>query len=330
MSSRISRALLLFTAVCLLSLCSFAQPRAGGNTTLNVRVVNNDGRPATEQLKVELLTSSGLLFYSGFTDSLGMASFPVNRSGGYRIRVTGNNIPETVGDNFFVDTRHSSQMEVITLQETVRPTGPGKGPAAVAVVDLNVPKRAQKEFEKGAEAFERSDFAEARKQFDKAIAAHPSYASAYNLLGMTLMRQGEAQSAQQAFEKALELNDRFALAYTNLAKLYLAQRNLERSEFLLRKSVAAEPRSSETLAILSQVLLMAGKYDEAVVNARRVHDLPHQEYAIAHFVAARALRARNQRNDAMAEYKLFLQEAPNSASSSQARQELAQLENQGP
>jgi superkiller protein 3 len=171
---------------------------------------------------------------------------------------------------------------------------------------------------------------QARKQFEKAIAAYPNYASAYNLLGMTLMRQGDAQPAQQAFEKAIELNDRFALAYTNLAKVYFGQRNLERSETLLRKSIAAEPRSSETLAILAQVQLMTGKYDEAVFNARRVHDLPHQEYAIAHFVAARALRAQNQRAEAISEYKLFLTEAPNSTSSVQARQELNQLETQRP
>lgn len=329
MSSRIQRAFLLCIALCL-PVSNCLGQRAVSGTTVNVRVVQSDERAGSQQLKVDLITSSGLLVTDGFTDSLGMTSFSSVRAGSYRLRVSGPNIVETTSPVFSVDGRpQSSQTEIVTVQGAA--TQSGAGPTnPIAVVDLNVPKRAQKEFDKGAEAFSRGEFDRAREQFDKAIAAYPSYASAYNFLGMTLMRKGEAQPAQQAFEKAIELNDRFATAYTNLAKLCFAQHNLERSEALLRKSVAVNPRSSESLAILAQVELMAGKYEEAAMNAKRVHDLPHQEYAIAHFVAARALRARNQRDEAMAEYRLFLQEAPDSASSVQARQELTQLENQRP
>jgi tetratricopeptide (TPR) repeat protein len=330
MSSKGLRASILLVAgiSCILAPSLRSQPLSG-SANLQVRVVHTNEHPAEAQLRVELQTGNGLAITSGFTDSNGMAFFGGLRGGGYRLRITGHDIVETLTSIFFVDSRERNHTEVVTVQSAASQSG--AGPAnSVAVVDLNVPKRAQKEYDKGADAFKRGDLEPARKQFESAIAAYPNYASAYNLLGMTLMRQGQAQPAQQAFEKAIELNDRFALAYTNLAKLYFAQQNLERSEALLRKSVAAEPRSSETLAILAQVELMTGKYEQAIVSARRVHDLPHQEFAIAHFVAARALRARNQRDEAMNEYKLFLQEAPNSASSAQARQELTQLENQRP
>ena len=329
MSSVISRAFLLGIAICISVSYSLGQ-RAGAGTTLYVRVIHTDERAGSQQLKVDLVTNSGLLVAGGFTDSLGMTSFSSVRAGSYRLRVTGQNIVETTSPIFNIDGRpQSSQTEIVTVQPVTAESN--AGPAnPIAVVDLNVPKRAQKEFEKGAEAFKRSDLEQARQQFDKAIAVYPSYASAYNLLGMTLMRQGAPQPAQQAFEKAIALNDRFALAYTNLAKLYFSQRNLERSEALLRKSVGSDPHNAEPLAILAQVELMTGRYEQAVADARRVHELPHQEYAIAHFVAARALRAQNQRDDAISEYKLFLTEAPNSASSLQARQELTQLENQRP
>ena len=316
-------AFLFFLPLCL------AQP-AGSGSTVFVRVIQNDDRAGSQQLKVDLMTGTGLLVAGAFTDSLGMAQFSGVKAGSYRLRVTGPNIGDTTSNPFFVDGRpQSNQTEIVTVQPAeAQPAARAGDP--IAVVDLNVPKRAQKEFEKGAEAFKRSDLDQARQQFDKAIAAYPNYASAYNLLGMTYMRQGAAQAAQQAFEKAIELNDRFAMAYTNLAKLYFSQRNLERSESLLRKSIASDPRNAEALAILAQVELMTGKYEEAAALARRVHGLPHQEYAIAHFVAARALRASNQREDAISEYKLFLAEAPNSTSSVQARQELNQLENQRP
>lgn len=324
--SSISRAVLFCLITSLNIPYCFGQ---AGGSTVYVRVIHNDDRAGSQQLKVDLITGTGLLVAGGFTDSLGMATFSGIRAGNYRLRVTGTNIADTTSSSFFVDGRpQSNQTEVVTVQPAETKSAPAGD--QVAVVDLNVPKRAQKEFEKGAEAFKRSELDQARQQFDKAIAAYPNYASAYNLLGMTLMRQGATQPAQQAFEKAIELNDRFALAYTNLAKLYFSQRNVERSEALLRKSIASDPRNPEALAILAQVELMTGKYDEAAALARRVHELPHQEYAIAHFVAARALRARNQRDDAITEYKLFLSEAPNSTSSVQARQELNQLETQRP
>ena len=326
--SSISRAVLLCVTTFLFFSCyCLAQP---GGSTVNVRVINNDDRAGSQQLKVDLITGTGLLVAGAFTDSLGMTSFSGVRAGNYRLRITGPNVGDTTSNTFYVDGRpQSSQTEVVTVQPAESQPAARAGDP-VAVVDLNVPKKAQKEFEKGAEAFKRSDLDQARQQFDKAIAAYPNYASAYNLLGMTLMRQGAIQPAQQAFEKAINLNDHFAMAYTNLAKLYFSQRNLERTEGLLRKSIGAEPRNPEALAILAQVELMTGKYDEAAALARRVHGLPHQEYAIAHFVAARALRASNQREDAISEYKLFLSEAPNSTSSVQARQELNQLENQRP
>src|SRR5262249_6372109 len=214
MSSRIQRAFLLCLAVCFSPAYCLGQGRAsGGGTTVSVRVVHNDERAGSQQLRVELITSNGLLVFDGFTDSLGMTSFPSVRAGSYRLRVSGQNIVETTSGTFNVDGRpQSSQTEIVTVQSAASQSAGGPAADPVAVVDLNVPKRAQKEFDKGAEAFKRSDMEQARRQFDKAIAAYPNYASAYNLLGMTLMRQGEVQPAQHAFEKAIELNDRFALA----------------------------------------------------------------------------------------------------------------------
>jgi tetratricopeptide (TPR) repeat protein len=144
------------------------------------------------------------------------------------------------------------------------------------------------------------------------------------------LQQKDPQRGQQAFEKAIELNDHFADAYLNLAKIYFRQQKYELCGPLLEKSLSAAPRNPEALTYLAQLELLAGKYEEVAANARRVHELPHKNYAIVHFMAARALVLRKQREAAMAEYKLFLQEAPNNNHSQQARKELTQLEAQKP
>src|SRR5262249_6003255 len=251
-------------------------------------------------------------------------------AGDYRVRVTGANIEETLSGFFFLENRMRNHSETVVVQPRVPKSPPTAGLPAIAIVDLNVPKGARKAVEKGVEAFNHGDLDDARKSFEIAIAKYPNYASAYNFLGLTFVQQKETERGQHAFEKAIELNQNFAEAYTNLAKIYFRQQKLGLSEPLLEKAVAADARNAEALTYLVQVQLLDGKYDLAAANARRVHGLPHSDYAIVHFMAARALRANNQPGEAIGEYKLFLQEAPQSKNASQARQELTQMENLKP
>jgi Tfp pilus assembly protein PilF len=298
---------------------------------IQVRVVHANDHPVQEQARVDLLTGGGMVITAMFTNSNGMAIFANLPGGDYRIRVSGPGIEETVTGSFFIDARARNHTETVVVRPSVSSLPAVAASPSVAVEDLKVPKPARKAVDKGVEAFNSGKFDEARQHFEKAIETYPSYATAYNMLGLTFLKQRDTKRGQEAFEKAINLNDNFADAYVNLAKIYFHQQKYSESEPLLQKSVAAEPRNPEALTYLAQVELLGNNYEKAAAYARRVHELPHQEYAIVHFMAARALRALNRRSDAVAEYKLFLQEASgNNANSSLARQELAQLENKKP
>ena len=298
---------------------------------IQVRVVHANDHPVQEQLRVDLLSGAGMVITAMFTNSNGMAIFANLPGGDYRIRVTGPGIEETVTGSFFIDARARNHTETVVVRPSVSSPPPLVAGPSVAVEDLKVPKPARKAVDKGVEAFNSGQYDDARKHFEKAIETYPKYATAYNMLGLTFVKQREPQRGQQAFEKAIELNDNFADAYMNLAKIYFHQQKYALTGPLLQKSVSAEPRNPEAFTYLAQVELLGNNYEKAAAYARRVHELPHQEYAIVHFMAARALRALNRRDDAVAEYKLFLQETSgNHANSSQARQELAQLENKKP
>jgi tetratricopeptide (TPR) repeat protein len=298
--------------------------------TLQIRVVLPNDRPADEQLRVDLLGSGGMLLTAQMTNSNGMAFFYDVPAGDYRIRVTGANIQDTLSGFFFLENRMRNHSETVVVQPRVVRSVSAPDVPSISIIDLNVPKPARKAVEKGVEAFNRGELEDARKNFEEAIAKYPGYASAYNFLGLTFIEQKEIERGQQALKRAIELNQNFAEAYINLAKTHFRQQKFELCEPLLEKSVAIDPRNADALTYLIQVELLGGKYEQAVANARRVHDLPHKDYAIVHFMAARALRARNQPKQAMDEYRLYLQEAPNSKNSSQARQELSQLENPKP
>ncbi len=68
-----------------------------------------------------------------------------------------------------------------------------------------------------------------------------------------------------------------------------------------------------------------GKFEEAAASARRVHILPHQEYASAHMIAGRALERLRRPEVAATEYRLYLAEAPNGPNAEHARAALARL-----
>jgi Tfp pilus assembly protein PilF len=298
--------------------------------TVQVRVVLSNDRPAGEQLQVDLITSSGAMVAAMFTNSNGVAYFSDVAGGAYRLRVSGIGIDEATSGSFFFDPREQYHTETVVVQPRTEKTSSAASGASVPAVELSVPKSARKAVDKGVEAFNDGNFDKAREQFEKAIEQYPNFATAYNLLGLTFLRQKDIERGQQAFEKAIELNDHFGDAYLNLAKIYFRQQKYDQSEPLLQKSVDAQPRNPEALTYLAQLQLLGGKYEQAAANARRVHDLPHKEYAIVHFIAARALVARKQRDEAVTEYKLFLHEDPANSKSQQARDELAQLEAQKP
>jgi cytochrome c-type biogenesis protein CcmH/NrfG len=71
--------------------------------------------------------------------------------------------------------------------------------------------------------------------------------------------------------------------------------------------------------VLANLELTSGKYDDAIKHANQVHALPHPNYSAAHLVAAMAFERKDAFADAVAEYKMFLDESPGSPSQDKVR-----------
>lgn len=74
-----------------------------------------------------------------------------------------------------------------------------------------------------------------RKELSAAITLEPTYADAYNLLGMTLSSAGEQQPAIDALQKAVALSPRNPWFKGNLANAYLQAQDLDRAIQLLQE-----------------------------------------------------------------------------------------------
>lgn len=315
--------------VVLVSPLSLAQENRRFAGDIRVRVSLENGRSAGDRLRVELLTTRGIYVKETYSDDSGNAVFRDVPDGSYRLRLSGIQILDLTTEEFTVDNGRAI-LQMVTVQLRPNTDQTGAPLPMVAAVDLNIPEGAKKEFGRGVDALQKNDWPEARRYFQKATELYPQYASAYNNLGVALMNLGQRNQGKQAFERAVSLNDHFANAYLNLGRVAVAEGKYPEAEAFLNKAVGLNPLNPAGLLLLSHVEAQLGKYDECIAIARRLHNVPHEGYALAHLFAARALEAKHDSSEAIAEYKIFLKEAPNSPSASKASAALKALQSQIP
>lgn len=264
------------------------------------------------RLIVQLMDGFGTVEAEKPTDNEGNVDFNTI-TGIHRLRVIGRDIEEftTTLDIENVETTRVENLR-ITLKRSgseadviVRDNG-----GMVNVTGLNVPKKAQRHFKQASEAMQKQKWEQAKREFSAAIDIYPKYDLAYNGMGVAEYLSGDIANARVAFEKAIRLNDRFAGAYRNLARICLAEHNWVCSDELLTKSLTNEPLNVWALTNAAYAQLQEKHFDDAIVNARRVHGLAHEGFENAHFIAALALEAQKRPNEALAEYELYLKEAP--------------------
>jgi tetratricopeptide (TPR) repeat protein len=321
---------LLLALLCLPLQLTAQQHQTAGN--LQVYVTYPDDRAVSEQLKVELISgSSGTQVGEAYTDDRGRAHFSNLPAGTYQLSVSGQSIQATVSDMFDVEPRRGNQ----SLFVRVKPAGgnggvngPNAGSSPVSASDLKVPEEASREFDKATELIAKQQWQKAIERLNRALALYPAYAQAYTNLGVVYARLGEPDKEREALQKAIAANDHFAPAFVNLARMEVKERNYPAAEAHLNQATAADPTDVGTLALLAQVQLLDRHYEDAIANARKVHAMPHDSYALVHYVAARACERLNRLADAIVEFKLFLSEEPSGVRSSAARQEMGAVQKQ--
>jgi tetratricopeptide (TPR) repeat protein len=295
--------------------------------------VDGDSTKAA-QVTVDLMDALNLgsAMDSKLTDNDGNVVFQTN-TGPHRIRITGPNI-ETYDGELEIARNETSHMERIRVR-----AAPGSQPAvsqssfaksSVPAVRLNVPAAARKAYDQASEAMRKQEWDKSRALFETAIHEYPQYDIAYNGLGAIQMQLNDEAGARKSFEKAIELNPDFAGANRNLARLLLRDHNNREALPLLLRSLVTEPDSIWALVNAANSELLMQNYDDAVLYARKAHALPHQDFATVHIVAARAFEATQQPDQAIAEYRLYLTEAPKGPDAQRAQAAISRLSGQPP
>jgi tetratricopeptide (TPR) repeat protein len=282
-------------------------------------------------LRVQLMTgSSSTPVSEAFTDDRGEVEFNGVRVGEYHAIVTGNEIEQADSGPFEVDSRKMSQTLYITVhsRSDSKPNDTRSGRTSVAVVDLDIPVEARKEFDKASDAMTRQDWLGAQQRLKQAIAIYPRYVPAYNNLAAVYSHMNDGVHQREALEKAIALNEHFVPALVNLAKLCFQDGNPARSETLLQSALNAEPNNAGTMMLLAQAQLLNKHFEAAIATAHDAHSVPHEGLAVIHFIAARAFERLNRPQDALIELRMFLSEEAAGARADEVRKEISQIEHQ--
>ena len=321
---------LLFFALFNVLLCatSFAQhQQIITPVDVRVRISFDDAKEIPSMLKLQLQTATGALIAEQYVRNEGQVNFQNVYPGSYRLRLSGDGVQE-VETEFTVGSREAMHNELL---HTVRKSSNDQASSPegrISAADLNIPDKAKKEFEKGMNSMEKQDYPAAQKHLAKAVEIYPQYSSAYDDLGVIAMHMHQTSEGQGYFEKAIRADSNNGSAYVNLAKVRLMASQYLEAESLLDKSVSLMPTNAEALTLLANTEMQNGKWKLALVNAQKVHTVPHQLFAIAHLIAAQILMRQSEPQAAVLEYKLFLHEAPDSPSASGVRSALQSIEHQ--
>ena len=302
---------------------------AGRTGNLQVRITFSDGRHCNIHAHVILMAqSSTSRVAESYTNDDCMTEFNNLQIGNYHIVVSGEGIEDSDSGVFEVDERKISQFVYVTVRSQVQAgtAEQGVGGPTVAVLDMNIPENARKQYEKAAEPISKGQWKKAKEFILKALAIYPKFAAAYNDLGVVYGRLGDRLQERESLQRAVGLNDHFAAAYVNLGKMDIVDRNFPDAEQYLDKAASSDPKNPATLMLLANVELLNQHFDDAIANCRKVHTMPHSGQTLVHYIAARALIHENRLIEAVTELRTFLLEEPTGQRADAARAELSKLQ----
>jgi len=118
-------------------------------------------------------------------------------------------------------------------------------------------------FARGLVHLQRSQFAEARADFEQALELDPSSAQAWNNLGNALLALGETARAQHALEAATSADPTLVDAPYNLGSLFLQQGQLEKARIAYVAAITADSTFARTYYALAAVYEAQGAIPQA-------------------------------------------------------------------
>ena len=139
------------------------------------------------------------------------------------------------------------------------------------------------------------DWAAADREFRRAIALDPRYATAHQWYAMLLASRGQTQEAVIEGHTAQELDPISVSVRRSLGWLYLYARRYEQARYHLERAITMQPAAEETYRVLGLSLALDGRVGDAERVLRQAMDLPAAgSYTLATLGYALGIQGKTQ------------------------------------
>lgn len=129
--------------------------------------------------------------------------------------------------------------------------------------EATFPKAAVKEFKKGAQADQDGKKDDAIKHYLKAVQIAPAFYEAHNNLGSDYVSKSDFPNARKEFEQAIQQNQSDAAGYLNLSNVSMLTGNMAEAQNYLNEGLRREPDSALGQFLLGSLNMKTGKLPEA-------------------------------------------------------------------
>ena len=207
------------------------------------------------------------------------------------------------------------------------PTSRGANPDLKDVREYTAkfPKSVRKEFDKGLEADRVGKRDDAIHHYQKAIQISPDFYYAHNNLGSDYLGRSDFAAARKEFERVVELNQSDATAYFNLSNTCMLMGQVPDADRFLEEGLRREPVSALGQFLLGSLDLRAGKLPEAEHALRNAIQL-NPVMAQSRLQLVNLYLQEGRKQDAAAELHAFVSAFPDNPFNKQAQQLLQRLE----
>ncbi len=207
------------------------------------------------------------------------------------------------------------------------PSPGGSNPDMIDVREYadRFPKRAVKEFDKGLSADAEGKRDDAIRHYQKAVEIAPDFYLAHNNLGSDYQNKSDFPNARKEFEQVVQLNQSDAAAYFNLSNVYMLTGQLLEAQQNLDEGLRRQPDSALGQFLLGSLDLRLKKLPQAELALRRAIELS-PTMAQARLQLVNLLLEQGRKDAAASQLHDFLDKLPDSPFSLQAKQVLQKLE----
>ena len=202
----------------------------------------------------------------------------------------------------------------------------------VSVTTLNAPPAAKKAYQEAQEGLHKKkpDLDRVVKQLEAAVEAHPEFAVAWHLLGVTQLRKKETGPARKALRKAVESDKDYLPPYLPLIRIEMAQSRWKEVAALAEHAVKLDPNTTEARFAHAISSLYVDRLDDALASALYVQksDDP-TAFPQTHHVVGMIYADRKDYHAAAREFESLIRLRPQSKLAQTLRKQLDLWAEQG-